>query len=109
MQGAIGQLSTGERVFAGPRDDPFFVDLGGIFDLGGVRNQFSGGATNPSAARDGVAGFNTHSIVMQIPVVDAPEVGTAGLGGGEHPRWQLRDRRLGVGKPPAGDDALGDG
>ncbi len=68
VRSSIGQLSTGERVFAGPRDDPFFVDLGGIFDLGGVRSQFSGGATNPSAARDAVAGYNTHSIVLQIPI-----------------------------------------
>ena len=30
---------TGERVFAGPVDDPFFVDLGGIFDLGDAPRQ----------------------------------------------------------------------
>ena len=29
--------ATGVKVFAGPRDDPFFVDLGSIFDLGGLR------------------------------------------------------------------------
>lgn len=34
MQGAVMTASTGERVFAGPVDDPFFVDAGGIFDLG---------------------------------------------------------------------------
>ena len=27
----------GDKVFAGQRDDPFFVDLGSIFDLGGLR------------------------------------------------------------------------
>ena len=26
-------IGGGIRVFAGPRDDPFFADLGGIFDL----------------------------------------------------------------------------
>lgn len=34
MQQAIMTATTGERVFAGPVDDPFFVDAGGIFDLG---------------------------------------------------------------------------
>ena len=34
MRNAITTASTGEKVFAGPVDDPFFVDAGGIFDLG---------------------------------------------------------------------------
>jgi hypothetical protein len=34
MQAAVMTATTGERVFAGPVDDPFFVDAGGIFDLG---------------------------------------------------------------------------
>ena len=34
MEKAITTSSTGEKVFCGPADDPFFVDLGGIFDLG---------------------------------------------------------------------------
>ena len=34
LEKAIAKTSTGERVFAGTADDPFFVDLGGIFDLG---------------------------------------------------------------------------
>lgn len=56
---AIMTASTGEKIFAGPVDDPFFVDLGGIFDLGNVRK---------SGARDGVAKFNCHSIVIEVPV-----------------------------------------
>ena len=74
---ALMQLSTGERVFAGARDDPFFVDLGGVFDLGGVRNQFTGGPQNPNAARDGVAGLNVHSIVLQIPISTLQKDGKA--------------------------------
>ncbi len=66
-QGVV-QASTGETVFAGPRDDPFFVDLGGIFDLGGFRNEFCDDPANANCARDEVAGFNTHSIVMSIPI-----------------------------------------
>ena len=60
----------GIKVFAGQRDDPFFVDLGSIFDLGGLR-PFNGAHLVPLATQpgvDGVGGYNTHSIVMQIPI-----------------------------------------
>ncbi|WP_426061325.1 DUF4331 family protein [Hymenobacter sp. B1770] len=60
MTGAIQTLADGTKIFCGPTDDPFFVDLGGIFDLGGVRA--------PGAARDAVARKNTHAIALQIPV-----------------------------------------
>jgi hypothetical protein len=56
---SIMTASTGEKIFCGPVDDPFFVDLGGIFDVGGVR---------PSSGKDGVAKFNCHSIVIEVPV-----------------------------------------
>lgn len=65
---ATTTASSGEEVFCGPRDDPFFVDLGGIFDLGQTRSSFGTDAKNPANARDAVAGFNTHSIIMQIPI-----------------------------------------
>ncbi|MBF9238734.1 DUF4331 family protein [Hymenobacter sp. BT683] len=60
MTSAIEELSDGTKIFCGPTDDPFFADLGGIFDLGGIRA--------PGAARDGLARKNTHAIAMQIPV-----------------------------------------
>ena len=60
--------STGEKIFCGPRDDPFFVDLGGIFDLGQTRNDYSSDPNNSENARDAVAGFNTHAIVIQTPI-----------------------------------------
>lgn len=65
---AITTASTGEKVFCGPRDDPFFVDLGGIFDLGQTRDDYGDDAANSENARDAVAGFNTHSIILQIPI-----------------------------------------
>jgi len=34
---AVHTLPGGERVFCGQRADPFFVDLGAIFDLGTLR------------------------------------------------------------------------
>ena len=52
---------TGERVFAGPMDDPFFVDLAGIFDLGDAPRQ-------DGLARDGLACMNTSAIVMEVPI-----------------------------------------
>jgi len=57
-------------VFAGQTDDPFWVDLGSIFDLLSLRPQaapigFEGG---PSEGIDGLAGFNVHSIALQIPI-----------------------------------------
>ncbi|PSK93569.1 DUF4331 family protein [Taibaiella chishuiensis] len=60
MNAAIQNPATGEKIFCGPVDDPFFVDLGGAFDAGGFR---------PAAqARDGLAKFNCHSIVIEVPV-----------------------------------------
>jgi hypothetical protein len=55
---SIKTATTGEKVYAGPIDDPFFVDLGGIFDLGAVRNP----------GRDGLAKFNCHSLVLEVPI-----------------------------------------
>ena len=55
-------LSNGGVAFAGPRDDGFYVDLGGIFDLANILT-----AREPT---DGVSGFNTHSIALEIPITD---------------------------------------
>ena len=57
------------RVFAGPRDDPFFADLGAIFDLGGLRPLNAAHLIPlPTApGKDYLAGFNVHSIVLQVP------------------------------------------
>lgn len=58
------------KIFAGPRDDPFFVDLGSVFDLLSLRGQAPpvGYPPGPTMGVDGVAGYNTHSIVLQIPI-----------------------------------------
>ena len=52
----------GEIIYCGPADDPFFVDLGGVFDLGQTRG--ASGA-NP---RDGVGHKNVHSIAIKVPI-----------------------------------------
>jgi hypothetical protein len=67
---AVRDLPGGIRVFAGQRDDPFFVDLGSVFDLAGLR------PFNPAhlislpvePGRDAVARYNTHSIAIQVPI-----------------------------------------
>jgi hypothetical protein len=65
---SIVTASSGEKIFCGPRDDPFFVDLGGVFDLGQTRAAYGADAANAANARDALAGFNTHAIVMDIPI-----------------------------------------
>jgi len=55
----LGQGGAEGKVWAGPRDDGFYVDLGGIFDLAGLRAK--------GTAQDGVAGFNCHAIALEIP------------------------------------------
>lgn len=64
IQGAITTASSGEKVFAGSTDDPFFVDLGGIFDLGNSPR------TNGTPVLDGVACMNVSAIVIQVPIAD---------------------------------------
>jgi hypothetical protein len=57
---AITQLPNSTQVFAGQRDDPFFVNLN-LFDLLAVppadTNNF-----------DSLAGYNVHSIAIEVPI-----------------------------------------
>ncbi len=62
MTNAIQTTLAGEKVFCGPADDPFFVDLGGVFDLGDMPRQ---GSATP---RDGVECLNVSTIAIQIPI-----------------------------------------
>jgi hypothetical protein len=62
MTSAIANATGGggEVVFCGPTDDPFYVDLGGVFDVGQTR---AGG--DP---KDGVGHKNVHAIALKIPI-----------------------------------------
>ena len=67
---AVVTLANGDKVFAGPRKDAFFVDLGSIFDLLGLR-PLNGAHIIPLPAAPGVnslGGKNVHSIALQIPI-----------------------------------------
>jgi hypothetical protein len=78
---AVGTLANGEgQVFAGPRDDPFYVDLGAVFDLAQVRpvlgllkgQNLAGGTGTQKVCstctpRNSIQYMNVHSIVLEIP------------------------------------------
>jgi hypothetical protein len=59
---AITPLPSGGRVFAGQRDDPFFVDLGATFDAINIDQPGRQGKVV-----DDLAGYGVHSIVLQVP------------------------------------------
>lgn len=67
---AIASTSEGGHVFAGQRDDPFFVDLGAVFDLAGLRplNSYHLLPLPTANGVDGVAGYNTHTTAIQVPI-----------------------------------------
>ncbi|TMI56404.1 DUF4331 domain-containing protein, partial [Candidatus Bathyarchaeota archaeon] len=66
---AVNTLSDGSNVFAGQRDEAFYVDLGSIFDLGTLR-PFQNLHLIPTPAAPGVdttKGFSVHSIAIRVP------------------------------------------
>src|SRR6266536_5369753 len=67
---AVTSLPSGIKVFAGQRDDPFFVDLGSIFDLAGLRpfNPFHLIPLGAAPGVDALVNYNTHSIEIQVPI-----------------------------------------
>lgn len=62
IEESIKTATTGEKVFCGTSDDPFFVDLGGIFDLGDAPR------TTGSQSVDGLKCLNVSTIAMQIDI-----------------------------------------
>jgi hypothetical protein len=66
----------GMKIFAGQRDDPFWVDLGGVFDLLTIR-QLPG---NDGGGIDALTGFNVQSIAIQVPIADLTASGAAPTG-----------------------------
>jgi hypothetical protein len=61
----VGTAPKELRVFAGPRDEGFYVDLMGAFDLINPRN--------PGA--DQTSGFNVHTLAVEIPKSRLMEAG----------------------------------
>jgi hypothetical protein len=100
---AVTPLQGGGQVFAGQRDDPFFADVGDIFDLLAIRK----GTGNEGGGKDFLAGYAVHTIALQIPIsqvdtsshvvgiwsaADRPKTSVAGRSG--HGRW-VQVSRLG--------------
>jgi hypothetical protein len=98
---AIHSLAGGGKVFAGQRDDPFFVDLGTAFDAINLRL----GTGSQGGGKDDLAGYGVHSIVLQIPKsevtvdgksVSGPSAANAVVGvwtSTERPRLQVNGGR----------------
>src|SRR5258705_581622 len=62
INNAITTARTGEKVFCGTADDPFFVDLGGIFDLGDAPR------TTGTQSIDGLKCLNVSTIALQVDI-----------------------------------------
>ena len=75
-------------------DDPFFVDLGAVFD--GINIDKPGrpniGLGNQGGGKDDVAGYNTHAFVLQVPEVAGHARRQGRSSGG---RLERRRRRVG--------------
>ena len=97
--GAVKSLAGGGKTFVGPADDAFFIDLGAVFD--GINIDKPGrpniGLGNQGGGKDDVAGYNTHSFVLQVPEsevtrdgkkVAGPKAGNAVVG-----VWATTERR----------------
>jgi Domain of unknown function (DUF4331) len=76
---AVRSLKGGIDVFAGQRNEGFFVDLGSIFDLGDLRplQNLHLIATAPTMAVDATATLNVHTIAIQVPIRKLTRDGSA--------------------------------
>lgn len=79
-QQAVSKLSDGTKVYVGPSEDPFAIDVGRIFDLIGVGGK----------GTDNLAGFNVHSIAIQVPLSQIRKSASQPVIGG----WAAVDRMV---------------
>ena len=72
MAAAVATATTGEKVFAGPADDPYFADNGALYDLADAPR------ANP---RNALAGLNVGTLAIQASISslqkNGQDVGTA--------------------------------
>ena len=70
----VNDLGAGIKVFAGQREDPFYIDLGGVFDTLNLRRlvpaeteaEDMNDNVNPFGT-DMLSGFNVHTIALEVP------------------------------------------
>src|SRR5262245_13008203 len=100
----VRNLKGGGRVFAGPRDDGFYVDLGGVFDLANITS----GRKKPV---DGVSGYNVHSIALEIPTTELTGTGKPPTAGPSNAQtlgiWSAASRRKVTVRRTHGDQNFG--
>src|SRR6266571_5100437 len=102
-QSAIHSLGGGRKVFAGQRQEGFYVDLGSIFDLGALR-PFQHLHLLPLPAVQGVNGtkhLNVHSIALQVPIADLTRDGSSRFSDAADPKavigvWTAAYRRKAI-------------
>jgi Domain of unknown function (DUF4331) len=73
-QTAVYALPNGGKVFAGQRDEGFYIDVGGVFDTLKVK---SIGATD---GVDSTAGFNVSTIAIEVPIQELTRTGAVPAG-----------------------------
>ncbi|MGH9958727.1 MAG: DUF4331 domain-containing protein, partial [Pyrinomonadaceae bacterium] len=61
-QAAVYDLPTGGRVFAGQRDEGFYIDVGGVFNTLKLKSIAATGGV------DSTAGFNVNTIAIEVPI-----------------------------------------
>ncbi|MEP6994496.1 MAG: DUF4331 domain-containing protein [Acidobacteriota bacterium] len=97
------------KVFAGPRADGFYIDLGVIFDLINFRPGTEVG--NVGGGVNTLAGFNVHSLAISVPTGKLTANGSAptdatdpnAIVGAWSSTWRLQTTSLSSsGAPPAG-------
>ena len=83
----VNSLGSGVQVFAGQRQDPFSIDLGGVFDTFNFRRpvpaltpaEDANDNANPFGV-DMLSGFNVHTIALELPRMMISE-GSSVIGG----------------------------
>ncbi|HEY0078845.1 MAG TPA: DUF4331 domain-containing protein [Pyrinomonadaceae bacterium] len=68
-QPAIYNLPSGGRVFAGQRDEGFYIDVGAIFDTLNLRSVSDTGGV------DSTSGFNVNTIAIEVPIQELTRTG----------------------------------
>jgi hypothetical protein len=73
-QPAIYALPNGGRVFAGQRDEGFYIDVGGVFDTLKLRSITTDGGV------DSTAGYNVSTIAIEVPIQELTRSGAVPSG-----------------------------
>ncbi len=76
MFGGTGTGAGSGRVFAGQRDESFFIDVGGTFDLFNYRQV----PVSPTGGIDGLRTFNVNTIAIEVPIAELTRNGRVATG-----------------------------